>query len=75
VEIAAEQVDAVDTTGAGDAFVGAFAYGLATRLSEEAAVRLGCACATASVLRPGTQSSFLGRDEAAQLYESLRLPA
>src|SRR5262249_50264677 len=69
VEIAAEQVDAVDTTGAGDAFVGAFAYGLATHMSEEAAVRLGCACATASVLRRGTQSSFLGREEAAQLYE------
>jgi ribokinase len=75
VEIAAEQVNAIDTTGAGDAFVGAFAYGLATGMTEEAAVRLGCACATASVLRRGTQSSFLGRDEAARLYESLRLPA
>jgi ribokinase len=75
VEIGAEQVDAVDTTGAGDAFVGAFAYGLATGMGEEAAVRLGCACATASVLRRGTQSSFLGREEAARLYESLRLTA
>jgi ribokinase len=75
VQIGAQQVNAVDTTGAGDAFVGAFAYGLATGMTEEAAVRLGCACATASVLRRGTQSSFLGREEAARLYESLRLPA
>jgi ribokinase len=74
-EIRAEQVDAVDTTGAGDAFVGAFAYGLATGMPEEAAVRLGCACATASVLRRGTQSSFLGREEAGRLYQSLRLTA
>ena len=75
VEIPAERVDAVDTTGAGDAFVGAFAYGLATGMAEEAAVRLGCACATASVLRPGTQSSFLAREEAVRLYESLRRSA
>jgi ribokinase len=51
-------VEAVDTTGAGDAFVGAFAYGLASGRSEEAAARLGCAIAAESVLRPGTQKSF-----------------
>jgi ribokinase len=54
----AEKVAAVDTTGAGDAFVGAFAYGLAAGLTEVEAVRLGCACATESVTRPGTQASF-----------------
>ena len=74
-EIPAERVDAVDTTGAGDAFVGAFAYGLATGMAAEAAVGLGCACATASVRRPGTQSSFLAREEAVRLYQSLRLTA
>ena len=51
-------VDAVDTTGAGDAFVGAFAFGLASGRSEESAARLGCAIAAESVLRPGTQKSF-----------------
>jgi ribokinase len=71
VDVPAERVDAVDTTGAGDAFVGAFAFGLASGLSEEAAVGLGCACATASVLRPGTQASFLGREDAVRMYESL----
>jgi len=56
--IAAPRVDAVDTTGAGDAFVGAFAFGLASGWHEEDAVRLGCAIAAESVLRPGTQTSF-----------------
>lgn len=56
--IPAEPVRAIDTTGAGDAFIGAFAFGLARRLPAQAAVRLGVRCATASVLRPGTQVSF-----------------
>jgi ribokinase len=58
----------VDTTGAGDAFVGAFSYGLAAGLSPTAAARLGCACATSSVARPGTQSSF---PRATELEEAL----
>ncbi len=52
------RVEAADTTGAGDAFVGAFAFGLASGWDEIAAVRLGCVVAADSVLRPGTQSSF-----------------
>jgi ribokinase len=60
-------VDAVDTTGAGDAFVGAFAYGLAAGFDEEVAVRLAIACASDSVTRPGTQSSFASREDAAVL--------
>ena len=48
----------VDTTGAGDAFVGAFVFGLASGWTEAAAARLGCAIAAESVLRPGTQRSF-----------------
>ena len=56
--IAAPIAQAVDTTGAGDAFVGAFAYGLAVGLAERAAVTLGVTCASDSVLRPGTQRSF-----------------
>ena len=52
------QVAAADTTGAGDAFVGAFAFGLASGWAEADAVRLGCRIAAESVLRPGTQKSF-----------------
>jgi ribokinase len=58
IRVPARRVQAVDTTGAGDAFVGAFTYALAAGLSDEVATRLGCDCATASVQRPGTQSSF-----------------
>jgi ribokinase len=56
--VPAPTVEAVDTTGAGDAFVGAFVFGLASGWSEVASVRLGCAIAAESVLRPGTQRSF-----------------
>ncbi len=54
----AKTVTAVDTTGAGDAFVGAFAYGLASGLDDIASVQLGMARATDSVTRPGTQTSY-----------------
>jgi ribokinase len=56
--VPAVPVTAVDTTGAGDAFVGAFAYGLAAGLPELTDVRLGIACASDSVTKAGTQSSF-----------------
>ncbi len=56
--VATPAVEAVDTTGAGDAFVGAFVFGLASGWTEAASARLGCAIAAESVLRPGTQKSF-----------------
>ena len=71
--VAATPVTPVDTTGAGDAFVGAFAVGLAAGLDELAAVRLGIACASDSVTRPGTQSSFPSREAAAALLEGVRV--
>lgn len=70
--LAAEPVKAIDTTGAGDAFVGAFAVGLALGLPEPAAVRLGIACATDSVTRPGTQASFPDETRAAALLAGIR---
>jgi ribokinase len=69
--IGAPVVDAVDTTGAGDAFVGAFAYGLAARLPELKAVALGVRCASDSVLRAGTQSSFPREERTRELLASL----
>ena len=56
--IDAPRVDAIDTTGAGDAFVGAFAVGLAMGVPAEVAVTLGCAAAADSVTRRGTQASY-----------------
>ncbi|WP_309084297.1 ribokinase [Chelativorans sp.] len=48
----------VETTGAGDAFNGGFAVGLASGRSPEEAVRFGCAVAAISVTRPGTAPSM-----------------
>lgn len=55
--------DVVETTGAGDAFNGAFAAALAEGMSAPDAVRLGCATAGISVTRPGTAPAMPGRGE------------
>ena len=68
--VRAPMVDAVDTTGAGDSFVGAFGYGLAAGAGERAAAALGVACAAHSVQRLGTQTSFPDRDVAASLINA-----
>jgi ribokinase len=67
--VPAEPVKALDTTGAGDAFVGAFAFGLAAGLDEVAAIRLGIACASDSVTRPGTQSSYASPEAAREIVQ------
>jgi ribokinase len=56
----------VETTGAGDAFNGGFATGLARGMSPAEAVRFGCAVAGISVTRAGTAPSMprLGEVEA-----------
>ena len=61
----------MDTTGAGDAFVGAFAVGLAEGWPAVDAARLGCAFAADSVTRPGTQSSFATHEGAAAILASV----
>ena len=53
----------VETTGAGDAFNGAFAAALSEGKSAEDAVRYGCATAGISVTRPGTAPSMPTRAE------------
>lgn len=69
--IAAPETQAVDTTGAGDAFVGAFAVGLALGWRAEAAAALGCAMASDSVTRPGTQGSYASPADARALLDRL----
>jgi ribokinase len=69
--IPAREVVAVDTTGAGDAFVGAFAVGLALGRSASAAADLGCIAAADSVTRPGTQASYPDRDGAAAILRAM----
>lgn len=53
----------VETTGAGDAFNGAFAVALAEGLGAALAVRFACAAAGISVTRPGTSQSMPNRAE------------
>lgn len=52
------KVDAVDTTAAGDAFAGAFAYGLSQRWNEDRAISFAIKAAGLSVTRLGAQSSL-----------------
>jgi ribokinase len=59
----AKKVSAVDTTGAGDCFIGAFAAALASGATEESAVAFGIDCATKSVMRKGAQSSYPNLEE------------
>ena len=62
-ELAAEPVEAVDTTGAGDVFCGVFAAGLARRLAALPAALGAVRAATLSVTRHGTQNAFPSRAE------------
>jgi ribokinase len=70
--VEAFQVGAVvDTTGAGDAFNGGFAVGLAEGMSLLEATRFGCAVAGLSVTRPGTAPSMPEREEVERIYRRL----
>jgi ribokinase len=53
-----ESVKTLDTTGAGDAFVGAFSYALANNLNISESINLALEKATDSVTKKGTQSSY-----------------
>ncbi len=70
--VSAPAVLARDTTGAGDAFVGAFSVGLAMGLDDAKAIELGCLCASDSVTRLGTQSSYPSREQGLLLLEKVK---
>jgi ribokinase len=63
VHVLAPTVDAVDTTGAGDAFTGALAWRLATGDDVVTATRYAVRVGTAAVRREGAQSSYSMADE------------
>jgi ribokinase len=67
--VPAPVVEAVDTTGAGDAFIGSLAYHLARGDDLLAAARRATRIAALSVRSPGTQTSF---PRAADLPADLR---
>lgn len=60
--VAAPEVHALDTTGAGDAFIGCFSNAWARTGDVLGAVRAGTAYAADSVTRPGTQTSYAWAD-------------
>ena len=63
----APKVSAVDTTGAGDSFVGSFAYALASGRDPIDAMKFGISIASLSVTRKGAQSSYPDQTEIATL--------
>jgi ribokinase len=65
--IPAFKVDVVDTTAAGDAFIGGFAAALLQNKSLEDSVRYGCACGALATTKFGAQPSLPTNDEAAKL--------
>jgi ribokinase len=57
------RVDVIDTTAAGDAFIGGFASALLENKSLEEAVRYGCACGALAATRFGAQPSLPTKEE------------
>jgi ribokinase len=65
--VSAPKVTAIDTTGAGDAFVGSFAFALASGKDPIDAMKFGVSIASLSVTRKGAQSSYPNQAEIATL--------
>jgi ribokinase len=64
---AAEKVDAIDTTGCGDAFCGVMAAALARGLAIEQAIGLAQKAAALTATRPGAFAALPSREELATL--------
>ncbi|SCB58342.1 ribokinase [Rhizobium aethiopicum] len=60
----------IDTTGAGDAFLGGFATAISEGQAPIEAVRFGCATAAIAVTRPGTAPAMPSRAEISALLRS-----
>jgi ribokinase len=56
--IATTKVQAIDSTGAGDCFIGSFSFKLASGIDAKNAAEFACRVAALSVTRKGAQSSY-----------------
>jgi ribokinase len=63
LHVAAPRVTPVDTTGAGDAFIGSFAHSYSAAHDVAGALQLAVAYAADSVTRRGSQMSYATREE------------
>jgi ribokinase len=63
----------VDTTAAGDSFVGAFAVALAEGYSPERAAHFGCAAGALAATQMGAQPSIPARAKISQLMRGANL--
>ncbi|WP_085033423.1 PfkB family carbohydrate kinase [Ensifer aridi] len=70
--LAAPDVEVVDKTGAGDAFMGAFAAALAEGRPPLEAARWGVAASSFSVGRAGAQASYPTREKFLRFLDSIR---
>lgn len=68
--VSAPKVEVVDTTGAGDSFIGAFVYGLATNNSIGNSLKLGVAAGSLACTQEGAQNGLVYR-EVLELSKSL----
>src|SRR6185295_2005530 len=63
IHVSTYQVNVVDTTAAGDAFIGGFASALLQNKALEEAVRYGCACGALATTKFGAQPSLPTKSE------------
>lgn len=73
LRLPAPQVEALDTSGAGDVFCGCLAGGLSRGMSVTSALELALAAAAIAVTRPGTLISCPSASEMAVLIDQMEL--
>ena len=66
------KVDAVDSTGAGDIFHGAFTYGVANNLDLESILKISNIAAGLSVTKIGSRNSVMPLKEVMRIYDGTK---
>ena len=66
MHVPSPKVKAIDSTGAGDSFIGALAYGISQGDALPVAAAFACRAAAYSVQRAGTQISYGTREQLEQ---------